>query len=781
MPKTITDVDSFDDPISTPQDLDKATATTGGADRPIEDPIQRFANRTRYLYNRIQDILTSLTLSPEQVLGRRSTGTTEGKSARDFSFDLLGLSTAIAWLDAQHTKGADLAAASVVNIGAATGYRVHVTGSGQTIQSFGTKGAAAVRFVRFTGANTLEHNAAIILPGSANITTSNGDELIAVSDGSGVWYVVHYQHAETGPWSGGAGVLGIAEQEGVALYDDYDSGLTQIAWRPALGQITNEGVTAVGELVAPKYGAVTFEAKEIPLVHRIGATSDASVQDIGVLEGALDGSDYDTGTVESGKQVWVRYIGVSSFVADPEGFSALDPVYPGNDSLPSLTPGNSVRRIGYVLSIDDYDITYWHNGLAGSSVGFGSLEVSATDDGDQADYAPSSAVGWAACHRAVLSPTSAILNIKSLSADGLTVFRKTLFNGGSKPILIENNQTTGTSAGTRVFAVGPTAVGARAIAFMPGESLVVERVQLLEGGAGGWAITSVTRSDGTVRPAVANAWSGETDVVQVDANATGIGAPLFVASDSNREEADDSAAEMPVRELALEAGTGQRMVLRRGWYYGSGFSFSPGGTLYFGYAGAGTAITQADDEGDFPQPLGYAETANLIWFEPGQLVERRSPSEGPLVKTSDQTFNAATPALVTGLSPNIPSSGSYIVTWDLVVSFNDVTDVNTGLSFRIADSGVTSALSLRLEAAWSELGAGSAALVVEAPDSDIAILADGLTQNTLYAVRVVAVLTATLDHDVQLEAGNLDDDSGNVVTIHSMSACSVVKASETGA
>jgi hypothetical protein len=60
---------------------------------------------------------------------------------------------------------------------------VRITGT-TTIESLGT-GASRVRFVRFTGALTLTHDAAaLILPGGADITTAAGDCMLVVSDAS---------------------------------------------------------------------------------------------------------------------------------------------------------------------------------------------------------------------------------------------------------------------------------------------------------------------------------------------------------------------------------------------------------------------------------------------------------------------------------------------------------------------------------------------------------------------------------------------------------------------
>lgn len=72
------------------------------------------------------------------------------------------------------TKGADIASAGTVDLDAATGRWVHITGT-TGITAF-TLGAGRERTVVFDGALTLTHNASsLICPTGANITTAAGD------------------------------------------------------------------------------------------------------------------------------------------------------------------------------------------------------------------------------------------------------------------------------------------------------------------------------------------------------------------------------------------------------------------------------------------------------------------------------------------------------------------------------------------------------------------------------------------------------------------------------
>ena len=80
-------------------------------------------------------------------------------------------------------KGTAIASATTTDIWAATGNFVHITGT-TTITGFGTAPqAGAWRMVVFDGALTLTHGAsAIVLPGSASITTAANDMALVFAD-----------------------------------------------------------------------------------------------------------------------------------------------------------------------------------------------------------------------------------------------------------------------------------------------------------------------------------------------------------------------------------------------------------------------------------------------------------------------------------------------------------------------------------------------------------------------------------------------------------------------
>lgn len=82
------------------------------------------------------------------------------------------------------SQSADVASASTIDLDAAYGMVVDVTGT-TTITAV-TLAQGRVRIVRFTGALTFTHGSSLVLPGAANITTVAGDYAILVGYASSV-------------------------------------------------------------------------------------------------------------------------------------------------------------------------------------------------------------------------------------------------------------------------------------------------------------------------------------------------------------------------------------------------------------------------------------------------------------------------------------------------------------------------------------------------------------------------------------------------------------------
>lgn len=124
---------------------------------------------------------------------------------KQVQFSASGLPTAtIRTLDAPYYSGtlaaqsigAAIASSATVNLAAATGETVHVTGT-TTITSFGTVAAGIKRTIIFDGTLTLTHNAtSLILPLGSNIVTAQNDVAEFLSEGSGNWRLLNYQRAD---------------------------------------------------------------------------------------------------------------------------------------------------------------------------------------------------------------------------------------------------------------------------------------------------------------------------------------------------------------------------------------------------------------------------------------------------------------------------------------------------------------------------------------------------------------------------------------------------------
>lgn len=115
--------------------------------------------------------------------------------------------------------------------------------------------------------------------------------------------------------------------------------------------------------------------------------------------------------------------------------------------------------------------------------------------------------------------------------------------------------------------------------------------------------------------------TGDISSSTVDANATGVGAALYQASDGNWEEADaDALATMPCRALALETGTGTKKILRRGWIRKDAWSWTPGAPVYVDTTTGGLTQTKPSGTGDQVQIVGYAETADILDFNPSTVI-----------------------------------------------------------------------------------------------------------------------------------------------------------------
>lgn len=89
--------------------------------------------------------------------------------------------------------GTDVASAATINLNAATGNIVDVTGT--TGITAITLSEGRMRLVRFTGILTISNGASLVLPGAADITTAAGDAALFVGYASGVVRCFFYTRA----------------------------------------------------------------------------------------------------------------------------------------------------------------------------------------------------------------------------------------------------------------------------------------------------------------------------------------------------------------------------------------------------------------------------------------------------------------------------------------------------------------------------------------------------------------------------------------------------------
>jgi hypothetical protein len=118
-------------------------------------------------------------------------------------------------------------------------------------------------------------------------------------------------------------------------------------------------------------------------------------------------------------------------------------------------------------------------------------------------------------------------------------------------------------------------------------------------------------------PASDATMAGDITSETVDANASGIGALLVMSADGNWDEADaDSATTCGLLGIAVEAGTGTKLVLRRGWVKDTAWTWTPGAQLFVSTTTGAITATAPSGTGDIVQVVGYAESATTIYFNP---------------------------------------------------------------------------------------------------------------------------------------------------------------------
>lgn len=135
----------------------------------------------------------------------------------------------------------------------------------------------------------------------------------------------------------------------------------------------------------------------------------------------------------------------------------------------------------------------------------------------------------------------------------------------------------------------------------------------------GGALTGPIEIDPT--PASDLTASGITAIVTVDTNSVGVGSALVLAADGHYDEADaDSATTMPCTAIALQTSTGSKTVLLKGFVRNDAWNWTPGSALYVSATVGTFTHTAPTTSGQQVQKIGYAYTADIIWFDPDLLI-----------------------------------------------------------------------------------------------------------------------------------------------------------------
>lgn len=122
-------------------------------------------------------------------------------------------------------------------------------------------------------------------------------------------------------------------------------------------------------------------------------------------------------------------------------------------------------------------------------------------------------------------------------------------------------------------------------------------------------------------PASDETATGDIATMQVDANATGIGAALHLDTDGNWIEADaDTATTMPCQALAVESGTGSKKVLLRGFMRKDSWNWTVGGLIYVSTTTGALTQTAPSGSGDQVQVVGFATHADRMYFNPSLVL-----------------------------------------------------------------------------------------------------------------------------------------------------------------
>lgn len=126
-------------------------------------------------------------------------------------------------------------------------------------------------------------------------------------------------------------------------------------------------------------------------------------------------------------------------------------------------------------------------------------------------------------------------------------------------------------------------------------------------------------------PCMDHCGNGLIDLETVDVNTNGFGNAMHLDTDGNWIDAKgNAAATMPCLALALEVGTGQKKLLKKGFIRDDSWNFTVGAWVYVSYSLAGGWTQEiADTTGQIQQKVGYAYRSNIMFFDPSRTELKR--------------------------------------------------------------------------------------------------------------------------------------------------------------
>jgi len=175
-------------------------------------------------------------------------------------------------LFSEEAAAPNVASAATVDVGAQPGRTFAITGT-TTITSFGVANNGVWKLIRFAGAVPLTHSSNLRLPGAASFTANDGDALLALSLGSGIWEVLAYFRRT------------VAAGDATTLNGQAGSYYTNITARLGYTPLNKAGDTMTGALVLS--GAPTIDLHASTKKYVDDTSTWASISGKGVTEGSI--------------------------------------------------------------------------------------------------------------------------------------------------------------------------------------------------------------------------------------------------------------------------------------------------------------------------------------------------------------------------------------------------------------------------------------------------------------------------------------------------------------